>query len=83
LDIALVGNFVGKPSNGWYQKLDRETGEFIGQKIREKDTLNEEFWKDILASKDFQKFITDSFQVGHAAMFQQNKVEEDDDAGDE
>lgn len=83
LDIALAGNFVGKPSNGWYQKLDRETGEFIGQKIREKDTLNEEFWKDILASAEFRKYITDSFQVGHASMFQQNKIQEDDDEGDE
>ena len=66
LDIALAGNFVGKPNNGWYQKLDRETGEFLGTKVREKDTLNQEFWADILGSKDFQQYIIDSFQMSSA-----------------
>jgi len=79
LDIALAGNFVGKPNNGWYQKIDRETGEFLGTKVREKDTLNQEFWADILASKDFQQYIIDSYQVGSASMYQQNDEEPADD----
>ena len=74
LDIALAGNFVGKPNNGWYQKLDRETGEFIGTKVREKDTLNQEFWADLLDSKEFQQYIIDSFQVGSGKMYQQDDV---------
>lgn len=74
LDIALAGNFVGKPNNGWYQKLDRETGEFIGTKVREKDTLNQEFWADLLESKEFQQYIIDSFQVGSGKMYQQDDV---------
>ena len=79
LDIALAGNFVGKPNNGWYQKLDRETGEFLGTKVREKDTLNQEFWADLLASKDFQQYITDSFKVGSGKMYQQDEEELEDD----
>ena len=78
LDIALAGNFVVKPSNGWYQKVDRTTGELIGGKVREKDTLNKEFWQDILTSAEFQKYITDNFQIGHASMFQEKYVGADD-----
>lgn len=78
LDIALAGNFVVKPNNGWYQKVDRATGELIGTKVREKDTLCEEFWSDILASKDFQQYIIDNYQIGHSSMFKtETKVEEE------
>jgi RecA/RadA recombinase len=79
LDIALAGNFVGKPNNGWYQKIDRETGEFLGTKVREKDTLNQEFWADLLGSKVFQQYITDSFKVGSGKMYQQPEEELEDD----
>ncbi len=78
LDIAMAGNFVVKPNNGWYQKVDRSTGELIGTKVREKDTLNEEFWKDILASKEFQDYVTESFTVGHASMLQSKYDDEDE-----
>ena len=70
LDLAMAGGFVIKPSNGWYQRVDRETGELIGTKTREKDTLNEEFWKDTLASKSFQEYVVNSFQIGHGSIFQ-------------
>ena len=46
LDIALEGNFVTKPSNGWYAKVDQDTGEVLDKK-RFADTQTEEFWKDI------------------------------------
>jgi RecA/RadA recombinase len=82
LDIALAGNFVVKPSNGWYQKVDRATGELVGTKVREAQTLNEEFWSDILGSKEFQSYVRESFQVGHSSMLQNNYTE-DDDEGDE
>jgi RecA/RadA recombinase len=80
LDIALAGNFVVKPNNGWYQKVDRATGELVGTKVREKDTLNKEFWEDILSSVEFQKYIVDNFQIGHAAMMQEKYVEVEDES---
>ena len=79
LDIALAGGFVNKPSNGWYQKVDRNTGELIDAKVRESQTLNEEFWHDVLASVDFQEYVKSTFQVGHASMFQEDEEEHVDD----
>lgn len=64
LDVALAGGFVSKPSNGWYQLVDLETGELVGCKVRQKDTLNAEFWSDILTSDKFQDFIRNSYQFG-------------------
>jgi len=63
LDVALACGFVVKPSNGWYQLVNIETGEVIGTKVREKDTLTEEFWRDILANPKFPEFIEKQYCI--------------------
>lgn len=63
MDIALEGNFVVKPSNGWYSKVDPETGEISDKKYRMKDTDSAEFWGDILASEKFKQFVRDRYQL--------------------
>jgi RecA/RadA recombinase len=63
LDVALAGGFVVKPSNGWYQRVDTETGEAIGSKVREKDTLNEEFWSDLLNNEKFKTFMQNQYSI--------------------
>ena len=64
LDVALAGQYVAKPSNGWYCRVDRESGELVDPKVREKDTLKKEFWKPILEETDFADFIKQKFQIG-------------------
>ena len=64
LDVALAGSFVAKPSNGWYSRVDKSTGEFIGSKVREKETLSEEFWKPIFDETDFASYLKESFAIG-------------------
>ena len=64
LDVALAGGFVVKPSNGWYQRVDLETGELIEPKQREAETLKAQFWIDLLASKKFQDFVTSMYCIG-------------------
>lgn len=68
LDVALAGNYVAKPSNGWYCRVDRETGELIDPKVREKDTLEEDFWTPIFEGTDFKKFIKGHYQIGHKPL---------------
>jgi hypothetical protein len=36
--MALESGHIIKPSNGWYQKVDMNTGEIIDGKYRQKDT---------------------------------------------
>jgi hypothetical protein len=68
LDVALAGNYVAKPSNGWYCRVDRETGELVDPKVREKDTLQKEFWTPIFDGTDFKKFIKGHYQIGHKPL---------------
>ena len=63
LDIGLAGGYVTKPSNGWYAKVDKETGE-LGTKVREKDTRTREFWQDYLDDDGFKEFIRKGYQIG-------------------
>ena len=47
-DIALEGNFIAKPKNGWYCIVDRETGELKEPNMRAADIVsNKEFWANI------------------------------------
>lgn len=68
LDIALEGNFVVKPSNGWYSKVDTETGEVNDKKYRIKDTDTAEFWNDILKSEKFNDFVKGKYCMGKGEM---------------
>jgi RecA/RadA recombinase len=63
LDVALAGGFVVKPSNGWYQLVDTESGEVVGSKVRQKDTLDPEFWSPLLASQKFLDFIQNQYSI--------------------
>jgi len=76
LDIALGGNYVAKPSNGWYCRVDRETGELVEPKVRLKETITSEFWKPILAETDFAEYIKNGYQIGG------NSIIEFDDEGE-
>jgi len=84
LDVAIEGNFVVKPSNGWYSKVDTETGEVQEKKYRIKETDTEDFWKDILASKKFQEYIKNKYTVASADIMNYSQpeieVEEEEDA---
>ena len=76
LDIALGGNYVSKPSNGWYCRVDRETGELVDPKVRLKDTLESKFWEPIFAETDFADYIKNGYQIGG------NSIIEFDDEGE-
>jgi RecA/RadA recombinase len=77
LDIALEGNFVTKPSNGWYAKVDQNTGEVL-EKKRFVDTQTEEFWKDILADERFKEFVRKKYEITYSSIMGQNAILEEE-----
>ena len=77
LDVALDGNYVAKPSNGWYCRVDRKTGELVQPKVREKETLKEEFWMPIFEDTDFKQYIKEKYQIGATQLVENNDVQED------
>ena len=68
LDLALESGHVIKPSNGWYSKVDVETGEVEDKKYRIKDTETKEFWMPVLTSKSFYNFVKDKYSIGTVEM---------------
>lgn len=74
LDVALEGGFVAKPSNGWYAKVDQETGELLG-KVRAKDTDTKEFWNDILENPKFKEYVTNRYTIANGEMISEDSAE--------
>ena len=68
LDVALEGGFVIKPSNGWYSRVNKESGEVEDKKFRIKDTYTKEFWLSILTSTSFREFIEGKYRMAGGEM---------------
>ena len=77
LEVALEGGFVQKPSNGWYAKVDMETGE-LGQKYREADTHHKDFWGDLLKNEKFKEYIHHKYSIAYGNIMGENPVLEEE-----
>lgn len=65
MELGLECGVTVKPKNGWYAKVDLETGEVLAPSLRLKQTNTEEFWADILASDKFNDFVEAKYRVSH------------------
>jgi RecA/RadA recombinase len=79
LDVALAGNYVAKPSNGWYCRVDTSTGELLDPKVRLKETLSAEFWEPIFEFTDFKEFVTKQYKIGLPTQIDPDKIVTQDD----
>jgi len=70
LDIALESGHVIKPSNGWYSKVDVESGEIEDKKYRLKETDTKDFWMSIISSKSFREFVENKYTVASDKIMQ-------------
>jgi RecA/RadA recombinase len=70
LDIALESGHVIKPSNGWYSKVDKDTGEVDEKKYRLKETDSKEFWLPIVSSKSFREFVENKYRIASGNIMQ-------------
>jgi RecA/RadA recombinase len=75
LDLALESGHVIKPSNGWYSKVDKETGEVEDKKYRIKDTDTKDFWLPLLTQKSFYQFVKDKYSIGQIEMVQSDDLD--------
>ena len=76
LDAALAGGYCTKPSNGWYARVDRETGEIVEPKVRLAETLKEEFWTPIFEFTDFAEFLKKQYQIGLPTQVDMDEIAE-------
>lgn len=65
LEMALASGHVVKPSNGWYQKANVETGEIYEKKYRASETNTADFWKDIINDQTFKDWVKRTFRIAN------------------
>ena len=75
LDVALESGHVIKPSNGWYSRVDIETGEVEAQKFREKDTHTADFWNQIISQQSFKDWIEKKYKVSTGLMMKDEDLD--------
>lgn len=63
LDIALESGDVIKPSQGWYSRVNTDTGEVEDKKYRAKDINNDEFWREILERGHLNEYVKSKYQL--------------------
>ena len=74
LDAALAGGYVAKPSNGWYCRVDTSTGELVDPKVRQAQTLEEEFWAPVFELTDFADFLEKQYKIGLPTQVEMEEI---------
>ena len=76
IDIALELGFVAKPSNGWYSRVNTETGEMEEKKYRLKETNNKLFWDPILNSTKFKDAVYNRYAISSGSVISDEDIQE-------
>jgi len=76
--LSLESGHVVKPTNGWYAKVNQDTGE-VGDKKRYNDTQTAEFWNDILSTDSFKTFVRKKYEITYGSIMGNDPVLETED----
>jgi RecA/RadA recombinase len=79
LDLALEGKFIVKPKQGWYARVDQETGEISGKNYRAGDIVdNGDFWKTIFEETNFADWIKNKYSLGMGEIMRNDDVDDNE-----
>ena len=73
LDIAILGGYVRKPKNGWYQAWDIAKDVELTGNLRAAQTMTKEFWETVFKNTDFAEYLKNKYTIGLRDMM--NDVE--------
>jgi len=77
LDLALEGKYIVKPKQGWYARVDQETGEISGKNYRAADIVdNGDFWKTILSETNFAEWIKNKYALSSGEIMKKDDDDE-------
>lgn len=74
LDMAIESGHVIKPSNGWYCRVNKETGEIENEKFRAAQCDTKDFWMPILTTLSFQTWVKEKYQVANGAILNNEDI---------
>lgn len=64
LEMGLESGYVVKPSVGWYQKQNPETGELHPDVKRRLKDLDGTFWRPLLKDEGFKEWVRNRYMIG-------------------
>jgi RecA/RadA recombinase len=69
-DLALALGYIHKPKQGWYNKVNGDTGEITDEKNYRKAELEEdaEYWKYLLTETEFPKKINEAYTLSNEGV---------------
>ena len=63
LDLAIEAGIIVKPKNGWYARVNDQTGE-LGGNMRANDIVdNRDFWKSVFEETNFAEWIKNKYTL--------------------
>lgn len=77
LDLAIEAGVIVKPKQGWYARVDSETGEIGGKNYRAADIIdNNDFWRNVFEETDFAEWIRNRYSLGMGEIMRSEDAEE-------
>ena len=76
--MAIESGHVIKPSNGWFQRVDTDSGEAVEPKVRNKDTYTKDFWLPILKDQTFIDWIEKRYTISSSDGIMKEEITEED-----
>ena len=77
LDLALEARVMAKPKNGWYQLVDPETGELVGNNMRLAEVEdNKDLWMALLKEGKLTEFIKNKYSLTSDTPIMEDAYEE-------
>lgn len=75
LDLALEEGSIIKPQNGWYQLIDKETGEIIGSKFRAAEAETKDILGTVIERDSFKQFVISKYKLAQTKMISDEEVD--------
>lgn len=76
LELALEGQYLVKPKNGWYALVDRSTGEVLEPSFRASQVEdNGVFWNKLLDETDFSQWVENKFKLATSNIMAPEEVD--------
>lgn len=78
LDLAIEAGIIVKPKNGWYARVNLETGEVSGN-MRANDIVNNrDFWKSVFEETTFAEWIKSKYTLAMGEILSDDQESDDE-----
>ena len=79
-EVALEGGYLTKAKPGWYQTVNKKTGEISEKSFRAGDVIDSDaFWDEMFKKTDLKDYIKNKYTIGNSIVGAEEEIIEEDD----